>query len=253
MQLIVAAGGGERDYAVDGQILTGLAKADNPGVFLNERLMGDLRPTLFLAQLSNLLAGNISIVHGVTGASRTFMGEESSGVDAIRIAHERIASGQDEIFLVGGAYNAERPDVLLIYEMGGFLWKKPYRPGLGAPGGGRRHDPRHRAPASWCSNPASMPPRAARSRSRPSRASPPTAPAARPGSVEAALHALSKQLGAKPDVVLSGATGVKGITDEEQAALKRHRAEGAPACHRRSRRPHDGGAGAPRAWRSPQG
>jgi len=128
MHLIVAAGGGERDYAVDGQILTGLAKADNPGVFLNERLMGDLRPTLFLAQLSNLLAGNISIVHGVTGASRTFMGEESSGVDAIRIARERIASGQDEIFLVGGAYNAERPDVLLIYEMGGFLWKKPYRP-----------------------------------------------------------------------------------------------------------------------------
>ena len=90
--------------------------------------MGDLRPTLFLAQLSNLLAGNISIVHGVTGASRTFMGEESSGVDAIRIARERIASGQDDIFLVGGAYNAERPDVLLIYEMGGFLWKKPYRP-----------------------------------------------------------------------------------------------------------------------------
>ena len=38
--------------------------------------MNDLRPTLFLAQLSNLLAGNISIVHGVTGSSRTFMGEE---------------------------------------------------------------------------------------------------------------------------------------------------------------------------------
>src|SRR3954467_6680467 len=127
MHLIVAAGGGERDYAVDGQILTGLRDAQNPGIFLNERLMGDLRPTLFLAQLSNLLAGNISIVHGVTGASRTFMGEESSGVDAIRIAQARIASGQNDIFLVGGAYNAERPDVLLIYEMGGFLWKHPYR------------------------------------------------------------------------------------------------------------------------------
>ena len=38
--------------------------------------MGDLRPTLFLAQLSNLLAGNIAIVHGVCGTSRTFMGEE---------------------------------------------------------------------------------------------------------------------------------------------------------------------------------
>ena len=128
MHLIVAAGGGERDYAVDGQILTGLRQAQNPGVYLNEHLMGDLRPTLFLAQLSNLLAGNISIVHGVTGASRTFMGEESSGVDALRIAQARIASGQDDIFLVGGAYNAERPDVLLIYEMGGFLWKQAYRP-----------------------------------------------------------------------------------------------------------------------------
>ena len=48
--------------------------------------MSDLRPTLFLAQLSNLLAGNISIVHGVTGSSRTFMGEEAAGVDAVRIA-----------------------------------------------------------------------------------------------------------------------------------------------------------------------
>ena len=46
--------------------------------------MSDLRPTLFLAQLSNLLAGNISIVHGVTGSSRTFMGEEAAGVDAVR-------------------------------------------------------------------------------------------------------------------------------------------------------------------------
>ncbi len=107
-------------------------------MFLNERLMGDLRPTLFLAQLSNLLAGNISIVHGVTGASRTFMGEESSGIDAIRIAQARIASGQNDIFLVGGAYNAERPDVLLIYEMGGFLWKQAHRPVWNRPveGGG---------------------------------------------------------------------------------------------------------------------
>ena len=52
--------------------------------------MSDLRPTLFLAQLSNLLAGNISIVHGVTGSSRTFMGEEAAGVDAVRIAAARI-------------------------------------------------------------------------------------------------------------------------------------------------------------------
>ena len=71
--------------------------------------MSDLRPTLFLAQLSNLLAGNISIVHGVTGSSRTFMGEEAAGVDAVRIALSRIDAGQSDIALVGGAYNGERP------------------------------------------------------------------------------------------------------------------------------------------------
>ena len=87
MDMIVAAGGGERDYAVDAAILTGLANGRRSrGAFLNERLMSDLRPTLFLAQLSNLLAGNISIVHGVVGSSRTFMGEEAAGVDAVRIA-----------------------------------------------------------------------------------------------------------------------------------------------------------------------
>jgi len=219
MQLIVSAGGGERDYAVDGQILAGLRTAENPGVFLNERLMGDLRPTLFLAQLSNLLAGNISIVHGVTGGSRTFMGEESSGVDAIRIAGERIAAGQDDIFLVGGAYNAERPDVLLIYEMGGFLWKKPYASVWSRPaeGGGmilgsaacflvlesREHA------AARGAKPLAVLEGVASDRSR-----------RQPGSVEQALHGLSRKLAGKADVVISGATGVKGITEEEQAALK---------------------------------
>ena len=123
LHVIVAAGGGERDHAVDGQILTGLKTAADQGVFLNERLMGDLRPTLFLAQLSNLLAGNISIVHGVTGPSRTFMGEEQAGVDAIRIAHARIAAGQADTILVGGSYNAERRDMLLLFELGAAVLK----------------------------------------------------------------------------------------------------------------------------------
>ncbi len=80
--------------------------------------MNDLRPTLFLAQLSNLMAGNISIVHGVTGSSRTFMGEELAGVDAVRIALARIAAGQSDLALVGGAYNAERWEVVLHYVLG---------------------------------------------------------------------------------------------------------------------------------------
>ena len=126
--MIVAAGGGERDIAADTAILSGLPGAAAPETFLNERLMNDLRPTLFLAQLSNLLAGNISIVHGVTGSSRTFMGEESAGVDAVRIALSRIESGQSEIALVGGSHNSERPDLLMLYEFGGFALKDKYAP-----------------------------------------------------------------------------------------------------------------------------
>jgi len=128
MDMIVAAGGGERDLSVDTTILSGMPSAANPAAFLNERLMSDLRPTLFLAQLSNLLAGNISIVHGVTGSSRTFMGEESSGVDAVRIALSRIVAGQSDIALVGGSQNAERPDLLIIYQFGGINLKDRHAP-----------------------------------------------------------------------------------------------------------------------------
>jgi len=117
--MIIAAIGGERDVPVDTAILAGVRKTDKPDVFLNERLMNDLRPTLFLAQLPNLLAGNISIVHGVVGSSRTFLGEESSGVDAVRIAQARVAAGQSEVTLVGGASHGARWDHLLGFELGG--------------------------------------------------------------------------------------------------------------------------------------
>jgi 3-oxoacyl-[acyl-carrier-protein] synthase II len=128
MDMIVAAGGGERDLAVDAAILSGLPQAADPAAFLNERLMNDLRPTLFLAQLSNLLAGNISIVHGVTGSSRTFMGEEASGVDAVRIALARIATGQSDIALVGGSYNGERADMQMLFEFAGLGLKDKFTP-----------------------------------------------------------------------------------------------------------------------------
>jgi 3-oxoacyl-[acyl-carrier-protein] synthase II len=126
--MIVAAGGGERDVAVDSVILTEVRNTNKPDAFVNERLMSDLRPTLFLAQLPNLLAGNISLVHGVVGSSRTFMGEESSGVDALRVAHARIAAGQSEISLVGGAYNGTRWDLVLLFKLGTPLLEGPFKP-----------------------------------------------------------------------------------------------------------------------------
>jgi 3-oxoacyl-[acyl-carrier-protein] synthase II len=128
MDMIVAAGGGERDMNVDAAILSGKPKAAQPAAFLNERLMSDLRPTLFLAQLSNLLAGNISIVHGVTGSSRTFMGEEAAGIDAVRIALSRVAAGQSDIALVGGAHNGERKDLVLLYDAGGHMLRGDFAP-----------------------------------------------------------------------------------------------------------------------------
>jgi 3-oxoacyl-[acyl-carrier-protein] synthase II len=116
--MIVAAGGGERDLEVDAAIMESLITSDNPGPELNASLMSDLRPTLFLAQLSNLMAGNISIVHGVTDSSRTFMGEEMAGVMAVETAVAQIQHRQGEVFLVGGAYIAERADMTLLMAMG---------------------------------------------------------------------------------------------------------------------------------------
>ena len=220
MHMIVAAGGGERDYAVDGQILTGLRTAANSGVFLNERLMSDIRPTLFLAQLSNLLAGNISIVHGVTGASRTFMGEEASGVDAIRTAQARIAHEQADIILVGASYNAERADVVLIHELGGFLWNKPYRPAFerSSDGGG------FVLGSAACFFVMEA---AAHAKARGAKALANITAVASdrcrraPGDVANQVRRQWDEVGAKnPGIVLSGATGVVGITDEEREALE---------------------------------
>jgi 3-oxoacyl-[acyl-carrier-protein] synthase II len=130
MHLVVSAGGGERDVPLDEAILKELAgkPAAEAGRLLNERLANGLRPTLFLAQLSNLLAGNISIVHGVTGSSRTFMGEESAAADAVRIAAARLAEGRGAMALVGGAYVAARWDMLLIYAASGGLWRGVWEP-----------------------------------------------------------------------------------------------------------------------------
>lgn len=131
IDMIVAAGGGERDTTVDALVMSRARGLADPQGVVNELLSTELRPTLFLAQLSNLMAGNISIVHKVTGSSRTFMGEEGAGISAIATARARIAAGQSDICLVGGAYSAERKDLLTNYEMGGYLLKDTWRPVFG--------------------------------------------------------------------------------------------------------------------------
>jgi 3-oxoacyl-[acyl-carrier-protein] synthase II len=228
LQVIVAAGGGERDHAVDAAILEGLRGANDTGAFLNERLMGDLRPTLFLAQLSNLLAGNIAIVHGVTGPSRTFMGEEQAGVDAIRTAHARIASGQSDLMLVGGAYNAERRDMLLLFELGGYLHRDDFKPvferesapGLitGSAGAFLVLESAERAAARGAKAYAKLKHTGAARSHREA------------GTVQSALTTLLGDFGpvGSDALAISAATGCAGITGEEAAAI----AAAAPSAKR---------------------
>jgi 3-oxoacyl-[acyl-carrier-protein] synthase II len=226
MDMIVAAGGGERDIPVDLAILNAYIKGNSGPAFLNERLMNDLRPTLFLTQLSNLLAGNIAIVHGVSGTSRTFMGEEAAGIDAARIALARIESGQSDIALVGAAHNGERTDLLILYEFGDFNLKDRFAPvwarekhsgfALGSAGVFLVIESREHAEA-----------RGARPYAKLTSVVADLAKRKQPGAVTRSLEALWSKLGVGPDngALITGATGAQPVTSEEKAFLSQH-----PGC-----------------------
>ena len=220
MDMVIAAGGGERDLAVDSNILSGDAKGNHAPGFLNERLMNDLRPTLFLAQLSNLLAGNIAIVHGVSGTSRTFMGEEAASIDAARIALARIAGGQSDIALIGGSHNGERKDLLVLYEFGDFNLKNKFAPvwerggssgfALGSAGAFLVIESKAHAEA-----------RGAKPYARLTNVVTDRARRQHRGEVMATLETLWSKLGKIGDTgaIITGATGAEPATSEERAFL----------------------------------
>lgn len=224
IDLSIAAGNGERDLALDGRILETLEGGEYLGGTLNHQLATGLRPTLYLGQLSNLLAGNISIVHKAAGSSRTFKGEEMAGVAAIEDAVRRLAVGQSELMLVGGALNAEREDLLLNLELGASLLRGGYRSvwGRGGAGGGMApgsigvflviETPAHanaRGAKPYASIAAVVSDRSQR----------------RPGEAAASAHALAQRLasllnGRSPPAILSGASGVEPATSEERRFLE---------------------------------
>jgi 3-oxoacyl-[acyl-carrier-protein] synthase II len=224
MDMVIAAGGGERDIAVDCNILNMEAKGNAAPGFLNERLMNDLRPTLFLAQLSNLLAGNIAIVHGVSGTSRTFMGEEAASIDAARIALARIAGGQSDIALIGGSQNGERKDLLVLYEFGDFNLKDKFVPvwarqqsagfALGSAGAFLVIESRAHAEA-----------RGAKPYARLTNVVSDLARRKHPGEVTATLETLWSKLGKLEGngAIITGATGAEPVTSEERAFLGAHK------------------------------
>jgi len=228
MDMIVAAGGGERDIAVDEQILQRAREIDGHNapareMMLNEMLSSELRPTLFLAQLSNLLAGNVSIVHKVIGSSRTFMGEEGAGMSAIETAWARISSGQSKHILVGSSYNSEHFDMLLGAELGQHLHRQEWAPvweRMEATGGGlitgsggvflvleEEQHARARGARAYAKIEAFVSDQGDRSR-----------------------HSLTDMLtqmihdvgGRKGDFTVSGASGVHHVTAMEQQALEKY-------------------------------
>ena len=219
MDMIVAAGGGERDINVDSLIVDEGLKRNDRERLLNEKLTTELRPTLFLAQLSNLLAGNISIVHKVTGSSRTFMGEEAAGISAVETAFHRIRAGQSTHTLVGSALVAERQDVILLYEAlgahatGGWtpLWSRDEKAGGGIVTGSAaaflilesREHAEARGARIYATIEAIGGDRGARDEGR----------------LEARLERLSEREGFEPSVIFSGASGAHDITAREKAWL----------------------------------
>ncbi|HLZ03376.1 MAG TPA: beta-ketoacyl-ACP synthase [Bradyrhizobium sp.] len=223
MDMVIAAGGGERDLAVDCSILTTQAKGNAAPGLLNEQLMSGLRPTLFLAQLSNLLAGNIAIVHGVCGTSRTFMGEEAAGVDAARIALARIAAGQSDIALIGGSQNGERKDMLVLYEFGDYnlrdkfapVWARQQHPGfaLGSAGAFLVIESKKHALA-----------REAKPFARLTTVVGDHSRRRQPGDVNGTLKKLWSELGpiAPGGAIITGATGVEPVTSQERSFLGEH-------------------------------
>ncbi len=103
-ELIVACHCNDRDEESDELILSSVASLDDPAETLNKKLLESIRPTLFLTQLPNILASNISIVFGVTGPSLTLLGEETAGANALQLAWQRLRNGEAEIILVGAAF-----------------------------------------------------------------------------------------------------------------------------------------------------
>jgi 3-oxoacyl-[acyl-carrier-protein] synthase II len=143
-------------------------------------------------------------------------------VDAVRIAWAKIEAGQSDIALVGAAHNAERKEMLMLYECGGFNLKNDFGSVWSRSGGGfalgsggvflvlesRTHaESRGAKPFARLVNVVS---------GHSSRAT--------PGRVESSLGSLWASLGANENAtaIYTAATGAGIAAAEEEAFLSAH-------------------------------
>jgi len=198
-------------------------KAGDHDGFLNERLMNDLRRpcswrssrTCWPAHLDRAWRHRL-IAH--------LHGRESARVDAVRIALAPHRAGQSDIALCRRRPDAERKEMLMLYEFGGFALKDAFRPVVGP----RRASARFALGARW-ELPGARGERALRRHAAPSRwhGSPPL-PMRRsdrqPGAVTATLARLWEALPAvRPEqyaAIISGANR-RGGRDRRRARIPR--------------------------------
>jgi 3-oxoacyl-[acyl-carrier-protein] synthase II len=105
--MIVAAGGGERDVDVDSAILSELLQSNDPERAQRAPVQ---RPAPDAVPCPAAQPARRQYLHRPQGDGLLahLHGRRGAGIDAVRTAHARIASGQSDICLVGGSYNAER-------------------------------------------------------------------------------------------------------------------------------------------------
>jgi len=216
--VVVSGAGGERDIPLDESIFAEPARFTDQAA-LNEMLSTRTRPSFFLTQLPNLLAGNISILFGITGGSRTTMGDELAGVGAYKIGCQLVDDGSYDVALVGGAFDVQRPDLVMLYGFGEYAWRHAHQPVAlrSQQGGGfmlgtmaaflvleSADHARTRGASPWC--------RVGGISTHHTRR--------RNGDVASALAQAWEELEpAGPTGIISGATGVSPSTEEEMAAL----------------------------------
>jgi 3-oxoacyl-[acyl-carrier-protein] synthase II len=219
--VVVSGAGGERDLQLDESIFSEPTRFTDQ-VALNEMLSARTRPSFFLAQLPNLLAGNISILFGVTGGSRTTMGDELAGVSACKVGCQLVGDGSYDVALVGGSFDVQRPDLLMLYGFGEFAWRHGHQPvALRSQRGGgfmlgtmaaflvleSAGHARARGASPWCRVDGISTHHSRRQK----------------GDVARALQKAWEELELRPTTttagIISGATGVSPSTEEEMAAL----------------------------------
>jgi 3-oxoacyl-[acyl-carrier-protein] synthase II len=152
------------------------------------------------------------------------MGEEAAGIDAVRIALARIASGQSDIALVGGAHNGERKDLLMLYEFGDFNLKDKFAPvwsradkggfALGSGGVFLVIESKKHAAA-----------RGAKPYARLAHVGADRAQRGRPGAIAETLQSLWRDSRAQEGAtaIITGATGAEPATAEERSFLQAHK------------------------------